>query len=351
VQIPIDIKAIIDEATNVDRARTTPLSVGLFLDETAPQDIQSFVREAFMSTSPHARVTLSSFPTYPVVVSGEPDIVVIVAGFDERIAGYATAFRECGVPVMVVTTMPDIVAAQASRSPGQLLACDLLSPDAPKPSRNLPERAAGASEPQVLTVEGAASLRRRMGEWVIETCTEKRLAFALAFPFIRKPLSLEAVKATSLQNAGVGFVLFIPGADMPVMTLNQAKMLLQIAAAYGQPMNAERAKELAVLVGGGFVCRSVARQAVAFVPALGWAVKAAIGYTGTFAMGQAVVEYFEGGGNIGGIAEVVHKAREKVTEAAMSAYKQPTVKTVVDNARTRAGNLVAGRPRKGRETR
>ena len=87
-----------------------------------------------------------------------------------------------------------------------------------------------------------------MGEWIIAACKDKRLAFALAFPFVRRPLSLDAVRATSVQNAGVGVVVFIPGADMPIMTLNQAKMLLQIAAAYGQPLSAERIKELAASV-------------------------------------------------------------------------------------------------------
>ena len=115
-----------------------------------------------------------------------------------------------------------------------------------------------------------------MGEWVVATFRAKRLAFAQAFEFVRKPLSLEAVRSTSLQNAGVGFVVFIPGADLPVMTLNQAKMVLQIAAAYGKPLTAERAKELVAVVGGGFACRAVARQAVGVVPALGWAVKAGL---------------------------------------------------------------------------
>ena len=55
-----------------------------------------------------------------------------------------------------------------------------------------------------------------------------------------------------MQNAGVGLVVFIPGADLPIMTLNQAKMLLQIAAAYGEPMGKERVKELAAVVGGAF---------------------------------------------------------------------------------------------------
>ena len=116
------------------------------------------------------------------------------------------------------------------------------------------------------------------------------------------------MSATSLQNAGIGLVLFIPGADMPLMTLNQAKMLLQIAAAYGEPMSVARVKELAAIVGGAFACRSVARQVAGAVPAIGWAVKAGVGYAGTKAMGLAAVEYFERGGNIAGLAGVVSAA-------------------------------------------
>ena len=92
------------------------------------------------------------------------------------------------------------------------------------------------SLPNLLGEQAKRALNNRMGEWIIETCREKRLSFALAFPFVARPLSLEAVNATAVQNAGIGVVVFLPGADMPVMTANQMKMILQIAAAYGQPM-------------------------------------------------------------------------------------------------------------------
>ena len=46
------------------------------------------------------------------------------------------------------------------------------------------------------------------------------------------------------------------------MTANQAKMVLEIAAAYGQPLTADRIKELAAIVGGGFAWRAVARQII-----------------------------------------------------------------------------------------
>ncbi|MFR1640191.1 MAG: hypothetical protein ACLSVD_14145 [Eggerthellaceae bacterium] len=44
-----------------------------------------------------------------------------------------------------------------------------------------------------------------------------------------------------------------------------------IAAAYGEELNMERVKELAASW-AAFACRAVARQLVAFLPALGWAV-------------------------------------------------------------------------------
>ena len=45
--------------------------------------------------------------------------------------------------------------------------------------------------------------------------------------------------------------------------------MAEIAAAYGQQLGPERIKELAVLVGGGFLFRAFARQALTFVPGFG----------------------------------------------------------------------------------
>jgi len=90
---------------------------------------------------------------------------------------------------------------------------------------------------------------------------------------------------------------------MPIMTANQAKMLMQIAAAFGQRLGPERIKELAAIVGGAFVLRTVARQALGFVPVLGWAVKGGIGYGGTIAMGMASIAYFEQGADLTEVAQ------------------------------------------------
>ncbi|MEG0071694.1 MAG: hypothetical protein RR692_00670 [Raoultibacter sp.] len=345
MQIPVDIKAVMDEATNIEAARTTPVLVTVFVDESAPADIQAQVRFAFASNATNVRVSVSYYPSMPVAPIPSADMAVIVAGLNENTGHLAASIREIGVPTMIVTTLPGLVREIARAQKTPILEGDLIAPDYIRPDEySLPETAGvtTATEPYPLTEEAKPLLNQRMGEWVLDACREKRLAFALAFPFVRKPLSLDAVKATAMQNAGVGLVLFIPGADMPVMTLNQAKMLLQIAAAYGQPLGVERIKELAAVVGGAFACRAVARQVMAFVPALGWAVKAAIGYTGTLAMGRAAIEYFEGNGSIDHLAEVVAKARDKVVIAADAARKQPNAKAAVVAAAQSVGGKVNG---------
>lgn len=354
MQIPVDVKAVIDEATNIDEARQTPLSVSVYIDESAPGDVVARVRGAFASASPHARVSLMYLDGRPFAPYAGDDMAVIVAGLSDQVGAYADELLAAGVPVMVTTTMPSLVAEIAQSQGHPIPHADVVAPDAPgHGGRLLPARADGvapaAAEPYVLDERAAASLDRRMGEWVIAACHDKRLAFALAFPFVRRPLSVDAVNATALQNAGIGLVVFIPGADMPIMTLNQAKMLLQIAAAYGEPMSMERVKELAAVVGGAFALRSVARQVVAFVPALGWAVKAAIGYTGTQAMGRAAIEYFEEGGSIAGLAGVVARARDKAVELAEDAREtvcgEPAAAPAHAAPPVRGGGRVAGAAR------
>jgi uncharacterized protein (DUF697 family) len=82
---------------------------------------------------------------------------------------------------------------------------------------------------------------------------------------------------------------------MPVLTLNQARLVLRIAAAHGQEIDARRAPELLGVVGGGFGFRALAGELLDVVPVAGWALKGAVAYTGTRAIGEAAFRYFEAG--------------------------------------------------------
>jgi uncharacterized protein (DUF697 family) len=89
---------------------------------------------------------------------------------------------------------------------------------------------------------------------------------------------------------------------------------LNIAAAYGEELSMERARELLGVLAAGFGLRALSRQAVKLVPVGGWVAAAAIGYAGTVAMGRATILYFERGGQKVGekeMAEIQHRALEE----------------------------------------
>src|SRR5919205_750389 len=131
-------------------------------------------------------------------------------------------------------------------------------------------------------------------------------------PF-RRAVCEELIRKNARQNAVIG-ALPIPGADMPVMTANQARMVLNIAAAYGEELSMERAKELLGVLAAGFGLRALSRQAVKFVPVGGWAASAVIAYAGTVAMGRSSILYFERGGQRVGEKEMDEIRRRALKE-------------------------------------
>ena len=330
-KMPIDVKEVLNEATNIEAARQVPISISVYIDDTAPGDVQALVRQAFASASPQARVSILYVGDRTFAPYAGDDMACLVAGFNEQIGSYKRQLQKAGVPTMVVTTMPEIVSQLAEASgypiaPADLLSCDEGSHQMSHATSETTGDAEGAAlaadapstpeEPIFLNEALSNALCDRMGQWVVAACDDKKLAFALSFPFVRRPLSMNSVRSTSLQNAGVGLLAIIPGADLPIMTLNQAKMLLMIAAAYGESLSMDRVKELACVVAGGFACRAVARQLVGIVPALGWAIKAGIGYSGTYAMGRAAIDYYEDGCKFGKLEDVITTARDKAIDAA-----------------------------------
>ena len=137
---------------------------------------------------------------------------------------------------------------------------------------------------------------------------------AKGYPPFRQAACEEIIRKNARQNAVIG-ALPIPGADMPVMTANQARMVLYIAAAHGEELSMDRAKELLGVLAAGFGLRALSRQVVKLIPVAGWAAAAAIGYAGTVAMGRATVLYFERDKQSVGEEELSEIRRRAIEEA------------------------------------
>ena len=133
--------------------------------------------------------------------------------------------------------------------------------------------------------EIAAAIAARLGEL--------GTGLAAKLPVLRRAVVEFLIESFARKNGLLAVAIFIPGADFPVLTLNQIRLVLRMAAAYGQEIDAKRVPELLAVLGSGLSFRAVARQLVGVVPVAGWAIQGAIAYAGTKALGEAAVQYFE----------------------------------------------------------
>jgi uncharacterized protein (DUF697 family) len=224
----------------------------------------------------------------PIAVDGARELVPILArqlreggdasavteGLGERAALLVwvgepdeTALRaadKAGVPIVAVTdaaVVPYVVATDIVRVP---------------PGQGFPIE------------EIAVAVARKLGE--------NATALAARLPVLRGAVVSDLIRRFSRRNGLIGAAVFIPGVDMPVLTLNQARLVLRLALAHGQEIDRDRAFELAGVVGLGFGFRAIAREVLNFVPFGGWAVKGLVAYTGTRAVGEAASRYFDARG-------------------------------------------------------
>src|SRR5438876_6753546 len=128
-----------------------------------------------------------------------------------------------------------------------------------------------------------------------------RLALARQLPPLRDAVFDLLIDETAKANATYAFttaiaeavpILDVPLnlADILVLTKNQLLMGYKIAFGAGKSGRARDViGEVVGVVGGGFLFRQAARQLVGLIPMAGLIPKVAIAYTGTWAIGRAVV--------------------------------------------------------------
>ncbi len=294
--LPLDIRDMMSSGQKFRTERERPVRIAVLIDATADEAAIDALREALLPQTGNASLHVEAVVPGDVLdVDSSADVVVALTGPGATLAPSLERAHGRFIPTVLLAAEDDREAV------ARRLAHPLLD---------------------TLVDTDASQLIDKLGSWLGEKVQGKRMALAANFAFVRRAVATEAVKSTAFQNAVIGGVVIIPGADMPLMTANQAKMVMQIAAAYGQPLGAERIKELATVVGGAFVLRTIARQFVTLLPGFGWALKAGIGYSGTLAMGYAAVEYFEGGGDLRGLAAKLKDARDGAVEAAATRIKR-----------------------------
>lgn len=156
-------------------------------------------------------------------------------------------------------------------------------------------RVRGIEPGMVLGVKRGRFPERRVLRAIADAAGAAGPALAARLPALRPHVVESLIETAARRNAWVATVVWVPGADMPLLTAVEMRMVLAIGVCYGQEVGADRAAELLGLLGAGFGLRTAARELLDVVPVAGWMVKGGVAYSGTRALGRAAVEYFERG--------------------------------------------------------
>lgn len=331
--MPIDVSKVLSAITTIGQQRDLPSRVELVFDPTASNALVDKVIEAFVDVSSNAHVTDVVLDKKVPVIPKDTDLVIVIGGDSLLLGDVVHVAEECDVPAVVVIERGKTYFANDRRSAQAYADMTLSANTAPTltGTAHTPGVGRGIDLENLVDLEldgESARPLEQLGTWIVQNVPSKRLSLARAFPFIRHPLAVELAKQTTIQNGAIGLVFFVPGADMPLIALNQAKMVLQIAAVYGKEMSKERLGEVLAVMAGGFGCRAVARQLVARAPMLGWAIKPAVAASGTMGMAIAAIEYYEENGKLHGLSDVAAKVAKKAAP-------------VVDKGGDLVGNVVS----------
>ncbi len=133
---------------------------------------------------------------------------------------------------------------------------------------------------------------------LIEASPEAALVIGRELPAFRREAAQRIIRNATLVSLAAGLEP-IPLIDIPILLGTQIRLVLRLAALYGEPMNSadtvRHARELIVTMASGLGLRLLAEQAAKAVPFGGDLVAGLIAAGATWSIGEVALEYYEGG--------------------------------------------------------
>jgi small GTP-binding protein len=209
----------------------------------------------------------------------QADVVVLLldamAGVRQSDYEIFQSLRETGKPIVVALNKIDLI----KRDLGVVLQ-DI-------------ERKLGVT-PIPICARTGAGVADRLIPAVMEAHPWMVVALGRELPAYRRQMVNRLVRSAAILN-GLIAAEPVPGLDIPFLLTGQVRMVLRIAAIYGESLSVRHARELLTTIAGGVGLRFLAAELAKVIPGPGWVIAAVVNATGTWAMGQAAATYFEGG--------------------------------------------------------
>jgi small GTP-binding protein len=129
---------------------------------------------------------------------------------------------------------------------------------------------------------------------MVDTCPGLATALGREVPAWRH-IAAQRVTQRAVAVSGLVGVEPVPLLDIPFQVLIQLRLVLRLAAIYGEPLGDHYSRELLATIVSGAGLRYLGQQLAKVIPLVGWAVSGGLAAGGTWVIGRLATEYFENG--------------------------------------------------------
>lgn len=208
---------------------------------------------------------------------GQADVALLVldasAGIRKDDVELYQQSRDLGLSTVVVLNKIDLIKGQV-----EAVVCDA-------------ERVLGAPIIPISAKRGT-NVASDLIPAVIDADPRMAVTIGRALPRFRQIAARSIIRESSVLAGLIGAEP-IPALDIPLLIAIQVRMLLRLSAIHGEDLTAARARELLSAIVGGVTIRYGARELAKIVPGVGWLAAGLAAATGTTALGNAAVAFFE----------------------------------------------------------
>ena len=132
---------------------------------------------------------------------------------------------------------------------------------------------------------------------IIQADDSLAVVIGRALPAYRAEAAKRVIHNTAMWSLLLGAEP-VPGLDLPLLLVMQARMVLRLGAIYGENISTRYARELVSGLAGGLVARYIGEELAKFLPGPGWVISALVAAAGTMTMGRLAESYFQSGGQM-----------------------------------------------------
>ena len=145
-----------------------------------------------------------------------------------------------------------------------------------------------------ISARDSESVTTRLLPQIVDASPNLATALGREVPAWRRLAAQRVIRRSTALSGLVG-IEPAPFLDIPFQVLIQLRLVLRLAAIYGEVVGDRYSRELIATAVSGVALRYVGQQVAKFVPIVGWFASGALAAGGTYTIGQIATEYFEHG--------------------------------------------------------